>query len=311
MVSLDSITKGFLNKLESSGAPPIYTLPVEQARQVLEGAQSDAPPMPEAEVEELAGLAGAMIVRPSGLSQDGKSPAILYFHGGGWILGSFQTHERLVRRLAEESNACVVFLDYQRSPEARYPAPLEQAFDAYRHLTERGASYGIDPRRIAVAGDSAGGNMAAATTLTALARGAMKPRAQVLFYPVASAALDTPSYREFAEGPWLTRKAMEWFWNAYAPFEDDRRKPDVSLVLASKETLAPMPETLVMMAEADVLRDEGEQFARHLTEAGVAVTAMRYLGAIHDFAMLNALAETPAARHATRAAGEFLRRCLR
>jgi len=225
-------------------------------------------------------------------------PAVIYIHGGGWILGDRNTHDRLVREIAVGAGAAVVFVDYDRSPEARYPVAIEQAYAATCYVVDHSADLRIDPSRLAVAGDSVGGNMAAALTLMARRRRGPKIAFQVLFYPVTDADFDTGSYTRFADGPWLTKSAMQWFWDAYLPDVAARKQPTATPLNASLDQLAGLPEALVVVDENDVLRDEGEAYARRLSDAGVRVTSARYNGTIHDFVMLNALADTPATRGA-------------
>jgi acetyl esterase len=234
----------------------------------------------------------------------------VYFHGGGWVLGDKNTHDRLIREIANGAHVAVIFVDYDRSPEAQYPVPIEQAYAATAYVAKHPAEFGIDANRIAVAGDSVGGNMTAAVTLLAKERGGPKLRYQVLFYPVTDANFDDGSYNEFANGPWLTKAAMKWFWDAYAPNEADRAKITASPLRASLDDLKGLPPALVITDENDVLRDEGEAYARKLTQAGVPVTSVRYNGTIHDFVMLNALANTPAARGAVSQANAALRGAL-
>jgi acetyl esterase len=222
----------------------------------------------------------------------------MYFHGGGWILGDRDTHDRLIREIAVGVAAAVVFVDYDRAPEARYPVAIEQAYAATRYVVDHGASLRLDSTRLAVAGDSVGGNMTAAVTLMAKQRRGPKIAFQVLFYPVTGADFDTASYARFADGPWLTKRAMEWFWDAYLPDPGARQQPTATPLNATLDQLAGLPEALVVVDENDVLRDEGEAYARKPSNAGGRVTSTRYNGTIHDFVMLNALADTPAARGA-------------
>jgi acetyl esterase len=222
-------------------------------------------------------------------------------------LGDKATHDRLVRELANGAQAAVVFVDYARAPEAKYPVAIEQAYATLLWMAEYGNLINIDPARIAIAGDSVGGNMAAAVTLLAKERQGPKLAYQVLFYPVTDAGMNTPSYRQFGEGGyWLTGAAMHWFWDAYVPVEE-RLRPTVSPLRASVEELRGLPPALIIVDENDVLRDEGEAYARKLQMAEVPVTAMRALGTVHDFVMLNALAETPATRGAIAQATAMLR----
>jgi acetyl esterase len=298
--TLEPHTQQFVDSL--AGAPPIYTLSPADARCVLTRAQSTPVGKPSAQIEDITlpvGPTGSVpirIVRPAGIAD--VLPVVMYFHGGGWVLGNRNTHDRLVREIAVGAEAAVVFVDYARSPEARYPVAIEQAYAATRYVVDQGASLRIDPLRLAVAGDSVGGNMAAAVTLMAKQRRGPKIALQVLFYPVTDAEFDTPSYTRFADGPWLTKRAMEWFWAAYLPDAALRKQTTATPLNSSLDQLAGLPEALIIVDENDVLRDEGEAYARKLSDAGVRVTSVRYNGTIHDFVMLNALADTPAARGA-------------
>jgi acetyl esterase len=309
---LELHTQQFIDSL--AGAPPIYTLSPADARSVLTRAQSIPVGKPNAEIEDITlpvGPAGSVpirIVRPAGTAE--VLPVVMYFHGGGWILGDRDTHDRLIREIAVGVEAAVVFVDYSRSPEARYPVAIEQAYAATRYVAANAADLRIDPLRLAVAGDSVGGNMAAAVTLMARKRRDPKIAFQVLFYPVTDSAFDTSSYTHFADGPWLTKRVMEWFWDAYLPDPAARKQPTATPLNASLDQLAGLPEALVIVDENDVLRDEGEAYARKLSDAGVRVTSVRYNGTIHDFVMLNALADTPATRGAIAQAIGALRGAL-
>ena len=214
------------------------------------------------------------------------------------------------REIANGAKAAVVFVDYDRSPEARYPIAIEQAYAATRYVADHAKEFHVDASRLAVAGDSVGGNMAAVVTLLAKERGGPAIDQQVLFYPVTDANFDTGSYNQFANGPWLTREAMKWFWNAYLPDEAKRKDPTASPLQASLEQLNGLPPALIITDENDVLRDEGEAYGRKLTQAGVKVTSIRYNGTIHDFVLLNAIAETPAVRGAISVANDTLRAAL-
>ncbi len=235
----------------------------------------------------------------------------MYFHGGGWILGSKDTHDRLLRDLTNGAQAAFVFVNYTPSPEAQFPVPIEQDYAATKYIAEHGKEFGLDTSRLAVAGDSVGGNMVAVVTQLAKERKGPAIRYQVLLYPVTDAGMNTASYSEFANGPWLTKPAMEWFWDAYAPKKEDRKKTTASPLSATTEQLKGLPPALVIVDENDVLRDEGEAYARRLIEAGVDVTAVRMLATHHDFAMLNALAHTPACKAAIQLASEKLSAALR
>ncbi len=225
-------------------------------------------------------------------------PIIMLLHGGGWALGDAQTHDRLARELAVGVRAAVVVVEFSRTPESRFPVAIEEAYAATRYVVENSASFGLDGSRVATVGDGSGGNIAAAITLLCKERGGPRISFQVLFYPVTDANFETNSYRTFEKGPWLTKQAMENYWAAYIPNKVDRDVATAAPLNATLDQLRGLPETLIITAECDVLRDEGEDYARKLSEANVRVTCSRYLGTIHDFVMLNAIADTPAARGA-------------
>jgi acetyl esterase len=309
---LEATTQKLIDALAAAGGPPLYTLSPQEARTVLDEQQASADvrlaPADEEDTTIPGGPGGAVsvrIVRPKGATE--KLPVILYFHGGGWILGNKNTHDRLVRELANGAHAAVVFVNYTPSPEAHFPVPLEEAYAATAYVAENGARFNVDGSRLAVVGDSAGGNMAAVVTLMAKQRGGPKIAHQVLLYPVTDAGMDTASYRQFQDGPWLTKATMEWFWDAYAPDPASRSLPAASPLRASLDQLAGLPPALIVTGENDVLRDEGEAYARKLTLAGVPVNSLRINGTIHAFAMLNALANTPATRDAIALASAELR----
>jgi len=298
---LEPKTKAFVDAVTGAGGPPIYTLSHADARKVLAGAQTPAIPSAATTVQDASfpvgptGSVKVRIVRPAGA--DGVLPVVVYFHGGGWVMGDRNTHDHLIRELSAASGAAVVFVDYDRAPEVTYPANNEQAYAVLRHVAENGAALTLDGSRIAVAGDSAGGNMAAAVTLMAKDRQGPAIRHQLLFYPVTDDVSDNSSYRTFGEGPWLTTKAMHYFLDANFP-ADRRDEPHAFPLKASLEQLTGLPPATIIVAENDLLRDEGEAYAAKLARAGVTVTATRYFGTIHDFVMLNGLADTPAAKAA-------------
>jgi acetyl esterase len=237
-------------------------------------------------------------------------PAVVYVHGAGWVFGNRHTHDRLIRELAVRAQAAIVFPDYSLSPEAKYPTAIEECYAVASWVAAHGATHGLDPGRMAVAGDSVGGNMAIAVAMLAAQRNGAAFRQQVLFYPVTDASFDTDSYHEFATGYFLRRDVMQWFWDQYTTDSAQRLEATASPLRAAARQLASLPPTLVITAEADVLRDEGEAFASRLIEAGVPVTAVRFAGTIHDFVMLNALSGTQAATAATLLAGGVLRQAL-
>jgi acetyl esterase len=311
---LEPTTQKFIDALTAAGGPPLYTLSPDAARDVLAGAQAQPVAKLPAAIEDTTfpvGPTGSVrirIVRPQGAS--GARPVVMHFHGGGWILGDKDTHDRMTREIAVGADATVVFVDYERSPEAHYPVAIEQAYAATKYVAEHGRELAVDPKRLAIVGDSVGGNMAAAVTLMAKERGGPKIAFQVLFYPVTDANFDTGSYDAFADGPWLTRPAMQWFWNAYLPDVAARQRITATPLNASLEQLKGLPDALVIVDENDVLRDEGEAYARKLSQAGVRVTSVRYNGTIHDFVLLNALTDTPAVRGALQQANDALRAAL-
>ncbi|WP_330355009.1 alpha/beta hydrolase [Streptomyces chartreusis] len=282
---------------EATANPPyLFDLGPAEGRKVVDEVQSGEIAKPDVD-EEWVTVAGGptgevrvRVVRPAGAT--GTLPVIIYIHGAGWVFGNAHTHDRLVRELAVGTGAAVVFPEYDLSPEARYPVAIEQNYAVAQWVVREGADNGLDAGRIAVAGDSVGGNMTAALTLMAKERGDVPLVQQVLFYPVTDASFDTASYRQFAEGYFLRRDAMQWFWDQYTTEEAERAQITASPLRAGAEQLQGLPPALVITAEADVLRDEGEAYAGKLREAGVPVTAVRYQGVIHDFVMLNALRET-------------------
>jgi acetyl esterase/lipase len=293
--------------------PFLYELGPARARKVLDDIQ--AAPIDKLEVVDEwitvpaeVGDVRVRIVKP--VRAPAILPVVLYVHGGGWILGNAGTHDRLVRELAVGAQAAVAFVEYERSPEARHPVAIEQAYASARWIVAGGAGKGLDADRLAVAGDSVGGNMAAVLAILAQQRGDVRFVHQSLYYPVTDAAQDTASYREIADGPFLTAKAMAWFWDAYLPDRDKRGDITASPLRASHEQLAGLPPALVIVDENDVLRDEGEAYARRLIQAGVPTTSVRYNAIIHDFMMLNPVRATQAATAAVEQAIRALRKAL-
>jgi acetyl esterase len=255
-----------------------------------------------------SGEVSVRIIRPKGTT--GTLPVIVYMHGAGWVFGNNATHDRLIRELADGAGAALVFPNYGLSPEVHYPHALEEGYAVLRWIADHGAEKNLDGSRIAIAGDSVGGNMSAALTLIAKERSGPELAAQALFYPVTDASFDTDSYDQFAEGYFLRRDGMQWFWDQYAPDEAQRDEVTASPLRATTDQLAGLPPALVITAEADVLRDEGEAYGRKLREAGVDVSATRYEGVIHDFMMLNALRETNGAKAAISQAIAYLKDAL-
>ncbi len=297
---LEPVTQQFIDSL--SGQPPMLTFLPEEARAVLLNAQSAPIGKPRARTEDLVlpvgptGRVDIRIVRPPG--DEGLLPIIMLFHGGGSVLGDKETHDRLMREIAVGAQAAVVFVAYDRAPGSRFPIAIEQAYAATRHVVDEAHALRLDPSRLAVMGDSVGGNIAAVVTLLAKERRGPRIDLQVLLYPMTDADFETESYRRHAGGPWLTRAAMRWFWDAYLPDAALRIDPKATPLNATAAQLRHLPDALVITAQGDVLCDEGEAYARKLSDAGVRVTSVRYNGTIHDFVLLHALADTPAVRGA-------------
>jgi acetyl esterase len=289
--------------VEATAGPPFtFELPPDVSRKGLEDLQSSDELKPDADVTDVivnTGPTGSVKVRivmpPNSV---GPLPVLLYTHGAGWVLGSPDTHERLARDLAVDANVAVVLPDYDRSPEAKYPTAVEQCWAVAKWIVAEGSNHNLDASSMAVGGDSCGGSLAAALTFLAKRRGGVTFAAQVLFYPVTNANFETGSYLQFAEGYFLRRDNMMWFWDQYTTDPAQRAEITASPLRAGLDELAGLPPALVITGEADVLRDEGEAYAAKLRAAGVPVTAVRYQGIVHDFVMLNALRGTHAAEAA-------------
>ncbi|MEU3461943.1 alpha/beta hydrolase [Streptomyces sp. NPDC006733] len=302
--------------VDASSAPPfLHDLGPADGRQVLLESQGHA-------IEDFAveadfrvapvgpsGLVGFWIVRPAGVS--GPLPVVLYVHGGRWMLGDAQTHAGLVSELVLGARVAALVPEYSRTPEARYPVAIEECY-ALLTWTVRQADAlgGLDTNRMAVAGDCVGATMATALTMVAKHRGGPRIRAQLLYYPLTDARCDSPSQRRFATGYLLTRQALHWYWQQYTDDPREQADPTASPLRASLADLAALPPAMVITAEADVARDEGEQYAQRLRRAGVGVTALRFLGTVHDFASLSALRDSPPTRAAVQQGSAFLRRLL-
>lgn len=314
IATLDPQVAQFVDQLAAQNAPPIYTLEPEAARKVLNDLQKHNVNLIPALVQDIT-IPGKItpeislrIVRPT--HAKGKLPVIIYAHGGGWILGNKETHDYLIRQLANQAQAAVVFVNYTPSPEAQYPVAIEQIYEAAAYMAKNGSKHSLDGRRMAIVGDSVGGGMATEVALRAKQRGFPKFLYQVLFYPVTDANFNTESYNTFANGPWLTKKAMQWFWDAYAPDAAKRNDPEMNPLQASLDQLKGLPPALVI-TDDDVLRDEGEAYAAKLMQAGVPVTAVRFGGTLHDFVMLAPLKDTQAAKSAIELAAMKLKSALK
>ncbi|WP_395505166.1 alpha/beta hydrolase [Ectopseudomonas hydrolytica] len=307
-------TQSFLEALAAGGGTPLERLSPAEARAVLVGAQASvevdlaAVETREHSIEAAGQTLKLVVVRPAG--SQGNLPGFMFFHGGGWVLGDYPTHARLIRDLVVHSGAAAIYVDYTPSPEAKYPTAINQAFAATQWVAANGSLIGVDGSRLAVAGNSVGGNMAAVVAIKAKEAGTPKLRFQLLLWPVTDANFNNASYNQFAEGHFLTRGMMEWFWDNYTTDPKQRNEIHASPLRASLEQLKGLPPALVQTAEMDVLRDEGEAYARRLGAAGVAVSAVRYNGMIHDYGLLNVIAEVPAVRTAMQQAGVALREHL-
>lgn len=313
--AIERETKAFLKALNTSGGKPMETMTPAEARPVLEGAQTSVEvdisgvDITEKSITEDGLTVKLFIMRPSGAT--GKLPAFMFFHGGGWVIGDFPTHKRFIRDLVVNSGAVAVHVEYTRSPEARYPVALNECYAATKWVASHGEEIGVDGKRLAVVGNSAGGNLTAAVALMAKEKKAPELKMQVLFWPVTDGNFETVSYNQFASDRFLTKNMMKWFWDHYAPDTAQRKQPFVSPLQASTEQLKGLPPTLVQTAENDVLRDEGEAYARKMNEAGVPVSLVRYQGMIHDYGLLNPLATIPEVQSALLYAAAELKKNLK
>jgi acetyl esterase/lipase len=311
---IDPQVRAFLADLNKDNSP-FWELPQPKPQEILTALQNKTP----------VDLSGVSTVEKT-ISQDGrtvklyimtpqhaseKSGVLLFIHGGVWIVGNFQNHQRLLRDLVVGSGQVGVFVEYTPLPEAVFPTQLEESYAALKWVAAHADEFGADGSRIAIAGNSVGGSMAAALTLMAKDKKGPKISLQVLFIPATDASVDTDSYHEFGTGRFLARAFMKYGWDLYAPDEKTRNSPYVSPLRASNEELKGLPPALVITAENDPLRDEGEAYARKLKEAGVAVTATRYNGMIHDFVLLNAIHDVAGVQGALEQASGAIRDALK
>ncbi|MBX4135737.1 MULTISPECIES: alpha/beta hydrolase [Pseudomonas] len=308
-------TQAFLDALNAGTGKPIEQLTPKDARAVLAVAQAGVKlTLPQADVSHKTIQVDGQpleltIVRPAGVK--GTLPVFMFFHGGGWVLGDYPTHERLVRDLVAGSGAAAVFVNYAPSPEAHYPVAINQAYAATKWVAEHGKEINVDGKRLAVAGNSVGGNMAAVVSLMAKDKGTPAIKFQLLLWPVTDANFETASYNQYAEGHFLTKNMMKWFWDNYTTDAKQRAEIYASPLRATTAQLKGLPPAMVQTAGADVLRDEGEAYARKLDEAGVPVTAVRYNGMIHDYGLLNVVSQVPAVRSALLQASDELKQHLK
>ncbi|MFV8441481.1 alpha/beta hydrolase [Flavobacterium sp. LB2P44] len=313
--NIESNIRGFLKVLNSGTGKPLEQLSPVEARKVLVGAQASVKvDMSGITVTEKTIVEGGEsikinIVKPE--NAKGTLPVFMFFHGGGWVLGDFPTHQRMVRDLVVASGAVAVFVNYTPSPEARYPVAITQAYNATKWVAAHGKEIGVDGKRLAVAGNSVGGNMATVVALMAKDKKGPEIKLQVLFWPVTNANFETESYNLFGKDRFLTKNLMMWMWDNYTTDPKQRKEIYASPLLATTNQLKGLPPALVQTAENDILRDEGEAYARKLDEAGVKVTATRYNGMIHDWGLLNAISTIPGTKSALLQAAAELKKALK
>lgn len=288
--------KAFLDVL-NSGGPPVESLDTEGARNVLVNAQKSVKvdvsgvTVTEKTITADGYTIPLHIMKPEGAT--GTLPVFMFIHGGGWILGDFPTHQRLMRDLVVLSGFASVFVNYTRTPDAAYPQAINEIYAATRWVAENGAEIGVDGKNLAIAGNSVGGNMSTVTCLLAKERGGPEIKFQLLMWPIVDSDFDTKSYRKFGTQRFLTKSLMSWMYDLYIPDPEKRKDIHASPNQATVAQLKGLPPALIQVAENDILRDEGEAYGRKLAEAGVTVTTIRYIGVIHDWGMLNGLAHLP------------------
>lgn len=310
---LDKGTKEFL-KVLNSGDKPVEALPVAEGRKVLEGAQSSVQ-------TDLSGIKESekvihidnfdikiKIIHPENTVE--KLPVFVFIHGGGWVLGDYPTHKRLIRDLVIESGCAAVYIDYSRSPEVKYPQAINEIYAATKWIAENGDEINVDGKRLAMVGNSVGGNMSMVTSLKAKENGKPEIKAQILLWPVADAKTDYDSYKLFGEERFLTTPLMKWMFDQYTTDQKERESIYISPLNASLEQLKGLPPTLIEVAENDILRDGGEALGRKLDEAGVDVTTVRFNGVIHDWGMLNGFKDIPATKSLILFSAAFLKKHL-
>lgn len=311
---VDSTVQGFLTKLNSGTGKPIEQLTPADARKVLINAQKSVQTdisgidVQQKSITVDGKSISLTIVRPSGVTL--KLPVFMFFHGGGWVLGDFQTHERLVRDLVVLSGAAAVFVNYTPSPEAHFPVAINQAYAATKWVADHGNEINVDGSDLAVVGNSVGGNMATVVSLMAKEKGTPAIKCQILFWPVTDDNFEDGSYNQFATGHFLTKNMMKWFWDNYAPDQKDRQQILATPLNATTDQLKGLPPALVITAQNDVLRDEGEAYAQKLDAAGVKVASVRYNGTIHDFGLLNPIASDSPNQAALLQASAMLKKYL-
>lgn len=290
--------------------PRIYEVPAEDGRNILNDLQNDSVNKGNVDIENLPvdtgkwGQINVRIIRPEANYE--KLPVIFYIHGAGWVFGNAHTHDKLVRELATRTHSVVVFPEYSLSPEAKYPTAIEQNYAVLNWVANNSKDINVDITKLTVAGDSVGGNMATVMTLMAKERKGPEIKQQLLYYPVTDANFDTESYNEFSDHYYLTKDGMQWFWDQYTTSTEQRAEITASPLRATTQQLEGLPDAMILNGEADVLRDEGEEYAKHLRAANVDVTQIRFQGMIHDFVMINSLDEAKATRAAMDASTKWL-----
>jgi len=299
-ISLEKAALDF--SIANEAHPRIYEVEPAQGREILNQVQDSEIKKEYVDIEDVEmdtgkwGKINVRFIRPAGNTS--VLPVIYYIHGAGWVFGNAHTHDKLVRELAVRTNSVVVFPEYTLSPEAKYPTAIEQDYSVLQQLPDLAADRGLNLAKLTVAGDSVGGNMATVMTIMTKQRGGLPISQQLLYYPVTDANFETESYNTFADNYYLTKEGMEWFWNKYTTDEKQRAEITASPLRATLDDLKDLPAAMILNGEADVLRDEGEAYARKLRDAGVEVTQLQFQGMIHDFVMLNNLDQTEAARAA-------------
>lgn len=308
---LEPQTEAFLAYLNSIKAVPLHEVPVETLRKEFASIQAKTPANAQADVEDRDlpcgphGSVSVRIVRPPALK--GLLPAILYFHGGGWVAGDKYTHGRLICEIAVRTSCALVFVNYSLAPELQHPIQIQESVAVAEYVSEHGTDFDIDTSRIGVMGDDVGGTLACVVALLTKKRGKPKLAFQVLFHPVTDAEFDRYSYERFQKGYYLTRKGMKRFWNLYAPDDKIRRDFTVAPLRADLSDLEGLPRSLIITAENDIVRDEGEIYAGKLIHAKVPVLSVRMIGTIHGFVVLNSLANTLPAQTALTLAEQFVK----
>lgn len=312
--NLDKITEKFIKEVSEKNGKPLYELSPKDARNFLSDLQKATHQELNADIldveipTEEAGTVNVRFVKPQGNFE--TLPLIVYCHGGGWVMGDKDVFDMTIKTISIHTKSIVAFVEYSRSPEAKYPVAINQIYGVLKYLSVNGSSYNIDAKRIAIVGDSAGGNMAAAVALMAKKNNDINLCFQALIYPVTDADMSSESYNDFENGPWLSKKAMEWFWDEYLTDKKDKYDMCVSPLKTDIKDLQGLPPALVIVAENDILRDEGEEYARKLIAAGVDTACVRINNTCHDFLMLNALRESKATKAAYKLLCKFLKHAL-